>query len=172
MAASHAKKRLYNEDYIKYGFTVLSVAGIERPQCVICYKALSAESMKPSLLKRHLEGCHSELKDKDATFFQRKEAAVKRSRLDATGAFRQQTTAAVEASYAVASRIAQQKKPHTIVENLILPCVADIVRIMLGEESAKKLLSLSLSNNTMHCRIDEILNRRLRIRQWGSLRYR
>lgn len=156
MAASHAKKRLYNEDYIKYGFTVLSVAGIERPQCVICYKALSAESMKPSLLKRHLEGCHSELKDKDATFFQRKEAAVKRSRLDATGAFRQQTTAAVEASYAVAYRIAQQKKPHTIAENLILPCVADIVRIMLGEESAKKLLPLSLSNNTMQRRIDEM----------------
>lgn len=150
------KKRLYSEEYLKYGFTCITISGDQRPQCVVCAKTLSADSMKPSLLKRHLAGCHSELKDKDVEFFRRKERGIKRERLDASGAFQTQTQAAVKASYEVSYRIAQQKKPHTIGENLVLPCAVDIVRIMLGEESAKKILPLSLSNNTVQRRIADM----------------
>ena len=122
-----AKKRKYNEDYIKYGFTFILKEGQELPQCVVCCKVLSEGSMKPSFLKRHLSGCHPDLATKDIDFFKHKEVGVKRICLDHGGQFSQQTQAGVRASYMVALRIAQEKKPHTIAENLILPCCKDIV---------------------------------------------
>ena len=42
---------------------------IEKPQCVLCYAVLSAESMKPLKLKRHLETKHPEHVKKDLDFF-------------------------------------------------------------------------------------------------------
>ena len=56
----------------------------------------------------------------------------------------------------VALRIAQAKKPHTIAENLILPCTRDIVRLMIGPDAVTKLSPLSVSNNTIKRRISAI----------------
>ena len=75
--ASGNKKRLYSDEYIKYGFTLIHINNIERPQCVICLKTLFADSMKPSLLKRHIEKCHPEVKDKDASYSQKKKSPVR-----------------------------------------------------------------------------------------------
>ena len=47
--------------YIQHGFTLMLKNGRELPHCVVCFKVLSDQSMKPSLLKRHLSGCHPEL---------------------------------------------------------------------------------------------------------------
>ena len=52
------KKRIYPNEYIKFVFTKIHVGGYERPKCIIRFESLSADSMKPSLLKRHLNGCH------------------------------------------------------------------------------------------------------------------
>lgn len=150
------KKRRYSEEYIKYGFTVISKNGIEMPQCVICAKVLSPGAMKPSLLQRHLQGCHQELKGKDVDYFKRKEAMLNHSRLDQSGSIHQSTKAALHASYVVSLRIAQQKKPHSIGETLILPCTKDIVKIMLGEQYANKLNTLALSDNTVQRRISDM----------------
>ena len=148
--------RKYSESYLKLGFTSIQKGELEAPQCVICGKVLGNQSMKPSLLKRHFDSVHPEHSDKDHDFFRRKENAMKRARFDGSGSFQQQSTAAVKASYLVALRIAEQKKPHTVGESLILPATKDIVRLMLGEQSAKKLNSLSLSNNTVQRRIEEM----------------
>ena len=138
------KKRQYQEDYIQYGFTSIVKNGLELPQCVICYKVLSAEAMKPSFLKRHFNGCHSDLVDKDVAYFKRKEKGIKMIRLDQSGQLSQQNEAGLRASFLVALRIAQDKKAHTIAERLILPSCKDIVRSILGEEAAKRLNSLPL----------------------------
>ena len=42
-----------------------------------------------------------------------------------------------EASFVVSQVIAQRKQPHTVAENLVVPCCREIVRIMLGENAAK-----------------------------------
>ncbi|KAI6647423.1 zinc finger BED domain-containing protein 5-like [Oopsacas minuta] len=139
-----AKKRKYNEDYIKYGFTSILKEGRELPQCVICYKVLSEGSVKPSFLKRHLSGCHPNLADKDIDFFKHQEVGVKRIRIDHRGQLSQQTQAGLRASYMVALRIAQEKKPHTIAENLILPCCKDIVHC-IWEIATKRNSPLCLS---------------------------
>ncbi|KAI6659534.1 zinc finger BED domain-containing protein 5-like [Oopsacas minuta] len=147
-----AKKRKYNEDYIKYGFTSILKEGRELPQCVICHKVLSEGSMKPSFLKRHLSGCHPNLADKDIDFFKHQEVGVKRISIDHRGQESQQTQAGLRASYMVALRFAQEKKPHTIAENLILPCCKDIVHCISGDSAEKKLASLERHNQAPNYR--------------------
>ena len=43
--------------------------------------------------------------------------------------------------------------PHTIAEELILPCVNDINCILSGKEAESKLFILSFSDNAVHRRI-------------------
>ena len=92
-----------------------------------CYKVLSEASMKPGFLKRQLSRCHPNLAEKDIDFFKHQEVGAKRIRLDHRGQLSQQTQAGLRASYMVALRKTQEKKPHTIAENFILPCCKDIV---------------------------------------------
>ena len=154
--ASSGKKRMYSESYIKFGFTSINKQGKDFPQCVICQKVLSEGSMKPSLLKRHLSSCHPELSDKDESYFQRKALVLKRIRFDHTGQVHKQNEASLRASYMVALRVAQNKKPHTIVETFVLPCCKDIVGCFFGENAAQKLNTLPSSNDTMHRRICDL----------------
>ncbi|GFW55030.1 zinc finger MYM-type protein 6 [Trichonephila clavipes] len=51
---------------------------------------------------------------------------------------------------------ARCKKPHTIVEELILPAAIEIVETMFGGNFAKELQSIPLSNDTVSRRIDDI----------------
>ncbi|XP_023216822.1 zinc finger BED domain-containing protein 5-like, partial [Centruroides sculpturatus] len=150
------KKRKYSEEYLKFGFTNLTSNGIEKPQCVLCKVVLSHESMKPSKLKRHLETKHSEHTKKDLEFFRRHETSCKRQKLDRTGSFQQESTALVQASYEVALEIAKQKKPHTIGEKLIKPCMLKMVKLILGNSSEVKMQRISLSNNTILRRISNM----------------
>ena len=60
------------------------------------------------------------------------------------------------ASYKVACRVARCKKPHTIAKELILPAATDLVSIMVGENAAKKLKDVPISNNTIYRRIEDM----------------
>ena len=59
----------------------------------------------------------------------------------------------MEASYRVSLRIAKAKSPHTIGEELIMPCAKEMVSLMIGEDMVSKLGIIPLSNNTVHRRI-------------------
>ncbi|XP_045109127.1 zinc finger BED domain-containing protein 5-like [Portunus trituberculatus] len=150
------KKRNYDDNYLDFGFTSITDKGVVKPQCVICHKILTAESLRPSKLRLHLETKHPQHVGKDRSFFSRQELNMKRQRLDASGSFHQQNAAVVEASFLVALEIAKKKKPHTIGEELILPCAKTMVKLVLGEKSAEKLNAISLSNNTVQRRISQI----------------
>ncbi|MBN3278703.1 SCND3 protein, partial [Polyodon spathula] len=52
--------------------------------------------------------------------------------------------------------IARAKKPYTIGEELVFVCWQNIVSVMLGNDTAKKLNMLSLSNDTVKRRICEM----------------
>ena len=64
----------------------------------------------------------------------------------------------MKVSYLVALRVAQAKKPHTIVENLILPAAIDMCKAVLNGKCSTKLKEIPLSNNTVSRRIDAISN--------------
>ena len=58
-----SKKRKYDESYMQYGFTPVIVGGVERPQCVLCKRVLSNDSMRPVKLKQYLQNGHPQSKD-------------------------------------------------------------------------------------------------------------
>ena len=122
----------------------------------MCNAALSAESLKPSKLKRHLEKNHPNYVIKDLEFFRRYKAGLKRQKLDFTGNFQQENAAATQASYEVALQIAKQKKPHTVGESLVKPCLLKAVKLVLGESSEAKMRQISLSNDTIQRRISDM----------------
>ena len=112
------KKRKYVDDYIEFGFVSLLKGDTEVSQCVICYKTLSNDAMRPSRLKRHLTTAHSALADKPKAFFVMKSHSLKKAKLDMSGTFQQRSLNVVEASYEIAMLIAKNKKSHNI-ENLL-----------------------------------------------------
>ncbi|XP_050058609.1 zinc finger BED domain-containing protein 5-like [Aphis gossypii] len=150
------EKRSYKEAFLQWGFTKFVDKSVEKPQCVLCNKVLTIESMKPSKLKEHFEKSHSQFAEKDIAFFKRKEDALKNARMDSSGYFFQSTEAGLEASCCNALRIAKNKKPHTIGENLIKPCILDAVKLVLVEQHVEKTNKISLSNNTIKNRIEDM----------------
>jgi zinc finger BED domain-containing protein 5/7/8/9 len=154
--ASTSRKRQYADEFINFGFTYILSSGIQKPQCVICYEVLSVESMKPNILKRHFETKHKQYASQDPEFFRHKAEQLKRSRLDSGGAIQQHNKAVLTISYEVSLKLAKAKKPHTLAEEVIMPCAKDIVRHIFGEDAMKKLNPISLSNDTVHRRIKEM----------------
>lgn len=145
------KNRLYDDIYLKFGFTVID----SKPQCVICFEILSRESMKPSKLVRHLNTKHPNEKHKPVEFFERKLKALERQKT-AIGQMSNLNEKALLASYRVAFRVAKAGKSHTIAENLILPAALDIAEIMFGKQEVEKLKSIPLSDNTIQRRISNM----------------
>jgi hypothetical protein len=86
----------------------------------------------------------------------RKAEIVKKSRLDSSGLYQQENAAAVEALYLVAQRIAKTKRTHTIAEEIILHCGKDVLSIMTENDYILKLQPLSLSNDTIRQRIQDM----------------
>ena len=62
----------------------------------------------------------------------------------------------MEASYYISLQIAKNKKPHTIGEELIKPCLLETARLVLNEGSYNKIKEISISNNTVQRRIQEM----------------
>ena len=125
-----SKKRTYDESYLNYGFTFLIKDGLQVPQCFVCFKTLYNGCMKPFQLKQHLATQHPEWKDKNHKFLL-KATSFKRAKLDSIGSFQQHSTAVVKASCAVSLQIVMAKKPHTIGESLIKPCILECTNLVL-----------------------------------------
>ena len=149
-------KQKFSPAYIKYGFIAIEDNGEALPQCVICMKTLANSAMNPSLLQRHLHTNHSDQKDRDENYFQQLGECAKRQCLDKTGAIDQRKKGVVKATYEVAFLIAKNMKAHTIGESLIMPAAKILVKHVIGEEAAAKLESVSVSNNTVKNRIEEM----------------
>ncbi|CAH1995472.1 unnamed protein product [Acanthoscelides obtectus] len=58
------------------------------------------------------------------------------------------------ASFEIAFMIAKQKEPHTIGEEVIKPCILKATQII--QDAERKMKSISLSNNTVKLKIDDI----------------
>lgn len=115
------------------------------------------DRMRPNKLRRHLETTHPSHVTKPLDFFKIKLAEYRQQEqrmVKATSV----TCQPQMASYKVAYRIAQTKKPHTIAEQLILPAAVDMETIMIDEKSAAKLKTMPLSNDTIVRRISDISN--------------
>ena len=152
------KKFKYNESFVQFGFIVINTDGEEKPQCVLRHKVLASSSLKPCKLKRHLETHHPNSTNKGSDFFKRHGQNLENARLDSTGKFFKENTAALKASYEVAREIAVAKKPHSIGEQLIMQSCKIIMSNLLSNSEVEKLKQVSVSNNTVSRRIAELSN--------------
>ena len=68
------RKRGWSDEYIQFGFEIFHDKDAQKlkGQCVICYKVLGNDSLRPSKLSNHLLKIHPEFKDKGIAFFERK----------------------------------------------------------------------------------------------------
>ena len=143
----------YKQEFLDLGFTSIKDYGAEKPQCVLCYKVLSNESMKKNKLKRQLETKHPQHVKKNCIFFQHQETKLMRSIISSeTNPALLVSKQATLASYVVLLRIGREMKPHTIGERLVKPAAIDMDRLMRGNNLASKLQSVSLSNDTVKSR--------------------
>ena len=62
----------------------------------------------------------------------------------------------LHAFYLISLQIAKTKKPYTIGEELIKPCILSAAEQILGPEAAQKFDGIPLSNNTVQRRIEDI----------------
>ncbi|VVC39621.1 Ribonuclease H-like domain,HAT, C-terminal dimerisation domain,Domain of unknown function DUF4371 [Cinara cedri] len=149
--------RKYDDSYLQFGFVVKfgSENSTPLPQCVICQETLSNQSMKPSLLKRHQLSKHPETENKPIEFFQRK-VTIFRKESKCMSSFTNFNENIVKASYLASLIIAKDGKPHAIGETLVLPAAKEIVRCVLGDKAAKEIEKVSLSNDTVKRRIDDM----------------
>lgn len=121
-----SKKRTYLESYVQYGFNFIVVDEVRKPQCLMCPKVCGNGSLKPSILKQHLEAAHSAHAADDRAAAQFRAAGT----LPNLG-FVSEKKPTLEASYHVPLRKA--KKPHDIAEKLIKPCALDVVGLVCGK---------------------------------------
>ncbi|KAK4871892.1 hypothetical protein RN001_016016 [Aquatica leii] len=132
------KSRKYSQEYLNFGFTNTEVNDKERLLCVICSKILAADSMEPN---KHLETLHREYINKTREFFEFKLKSYEKQKSCFKKTF---------------SFHARCKKPHDIGEELVLSAAIEIVQTMFGDNFAKQLQSIPLSNDTVARRIGDI----------------
>ncbi|KAK9679572.1 hypothetical protein QE152_g39891 [Popillia japonica] len=79
-------------------------------------------------------------------------------KLGKTGVAYESSEKAPSASFEISQLIAKPKKPHTINETLVKPCLIKAVQQVLGVQASKKIQDIPLSNNTVKARIDTMSN--------------
>jgi len=147
------KKRKYNENYLKMGFTDTNDC---QPQWVICLKVLPNSYTYPRELRRHFEKTHPDYEGKTIDNFKQNHTELLAVQNNIKTHVQTDNENALKASYMVSYRIAQKYEAHTIDETLIKPCLIDIVNCMLNEKSAKHLYTIPLSNNNVARRIADL----------------
>ncbi|XP_025200617.1 zinc finger BED domain-containing protein 5-like [Melanaphis sacchari] len=152
---SKGKCRLYDESYISIGFTWCGPEDEPIPECIICGKTFTNESMVPNKLNRHFIKQHFHLKCKDIHYFKRPLSCQKKEAIKFTKKVKI-SERALEASFVVSQMIANNMKAHTIGENLIKPAGKEMVRIMIGDEAALEIDKIPMSNDTITRRINDM----------------
>ncbi|XP_068223938.1 protein FAM200C-like [Palaemon carinicauda] len=151
-----SKVRKWTDSYVKFGFTKFIRDGVDCAQCLHCSVVMANASLRPSKVSNHRDKVHPQRKDDNIDAL-----STKRARYDCEATlpkfgFWPEEKPALQSSYEVAYRIVKCKKPHTIAEKLIKPCTEKMVELMIGPEAKKKIQQVSLSNDTIRRRIDDM----------------
>ena len=118
---------------------------------------LGNDSLKPSKLKRHKELKHKENTDSVEMFKAKRPRYEMRKTLPALG-FCLTSQPLLRASLKVSLVIVKAKAPHTAGKEPIKPSAVKMAQILLGRNEAKRINSVSLSDDTVHNRIADIAN--------------
>lgn len=147
--------RKYDAQYLAFGFISIEKDGKPCPHCLICHKNLANSSMVPVKMLRHLQNLHAELANKPIEYFKDLKSEQK-NQSKSMESYANSELKAIQSSFAVAYEIAKAKKPFTLAEKVIQPCLKQVVNILFGESSGEKLNSVPLSRQTIGRRVSEM----------------
>ncbi|XP_028969107.1 zinc finger MYM-type protein 6-like, partial [Galendromus occidentalis] len=143
--------RKYSSDYLAFGFVVEPDSETApRPLCLVCEKSLSNDAMKPSKLLRHFRSQHSNLALKSIEYFEQLYKDMQEKTEAESDSMKEKI---LRASYEIALSIAKNKKPFTIGEKLIKPCLITASEILLGAAQTQKIKRIPLSARTIQRRM-------------------
>jgi hypothetical protein len=148
------EKRKYSEDCVTFGFTCcLDRDGTEKPQSSFCAKVLCNDNMRPAKLQEHFAIVHPGNSGDSLESLKQKKARFHSSSTLPKLGFGSTHKPLLETSYKVEYLVAKNKKPHTIGENMIMPCAPQMVEVVLGKEQRKQTAEIPLSNDVISSRI-------------------
>lgn len=152
----HKVSRKYHSYYLKFGFIEKPDSELDpRPLCVVCFESLSNDALKPSKLERHLNSKHPDLAKKPLEYFKRMHENMQKQVI-ALRKMTMEDKSLLKASYLIANQIAKCKKPYTIGEELIKPCMLKACEQILGMQAVQKLKVIPMSDNTIKRRIEDM----------------
>lgn len=93
--------------------------------------------MIPSKLERHIQSIHKNLANKPVEYFERMRDDMKKQVITMKK-ITIEDKSLLQASYLVALQVAKNKKPYTIGEDLIKPCLLQAGEVVLGKQAVKK----------------------------------
>ena len=134
-----SKKRKWNEDYVRYGFTCMTEKDeTQRLQCILCCRVLANANLKPSWLNKHFNNQHGSVKSgNDFNTLKIKRALIHKSSTLPKYGFSPVEKPLLHASYQVVFLCAKKNKPHTIAEELVKPRAIKMAKTLLGTEAEK-----------------------------------
>lgn len=143
------KKRKWYDSHVAFGVAYVTEQDEpERPNCMICNLVMSNRNLKPPGLREHLENKHrSHVGTSIHAFNLRRVRYDQKPSLSSHG-FTAPGKPLQEASYKATSKIAKEKKPHSIGDTLVKPCVMETAKSVQGEDALKQMSHVSLSNDT------------------------
>jgi len=153
-----SKVRRYDYNYLNFGF-VTAPHDSSRPMCILCDATFSNEAMKPSRLKDHLKRKHPNKIGSDFKKLLKEKEKQKQKQPKISQCFDNtdlRNDRGLIASYNISMMIAKTAKPHTIGEDLVLPAAKEIIESVMQRNASSVLSSVSLSNDTVQRRIDEM----------------
>ena len=153
-----SKKRKWNDAFTELGFVKDSDENYPSARCVFCQVIYHNSSMEKYKLKRHRDTKHSEHKNKSATFFkqQTRQYALQQQRFEQLMVAPSDQPLVIT-SLKIAHVLMSQKKPFTLAESVVKPCLEIVAQEIHGGATAvTKVQKLALSDNTMQRRCSMI----------------
>ena len=153
-----SKKRKWNDAFTELGFVKDSDKNYPSARCVFCQVIYHNSSREKYKLKRHRDAKHFEHKNKLATFFkqQTRQYALQQERFEQLLVARSDQPLVIT-SLKIAHVLMSQKKPFTLAESVVKPCLEIVAQEIHGGATAvTKVQKLALSDNTMQRRCSMI----------------
>ena len=150
-----SKKRKWNDSFTEFGFVTDSTdENYPSARCVFCQVIYHNSSMEKHKLKRHRDTKHSEHKNKSVSFFkqQTQHFAEQQQQFEHLMMARSDQPLVVS-SLKIAHILMSQRKPFTLAESVIKPCLEIAAQEIHGGATAVATVQkLALSDNTMQRR--------------------
>ena len=150
--AKKAKLRHYNDDFIMFGFVSVDT----KPTCLECGVTLTNDSMKKVKLLHHQKSKHPSSVGKDREYYERKKKTQPVKLFDFVKKMSTANAKTPKPSYLFSEILAKVGARQVYGEKLIKPAMWACANEVLGKDAASALNKLSLSNDTITRRQDEM----------------